>query len=81
MFFSNFNKLGIMAADVTSEAGAKVKTTQHTGLIMWSENGRTYIARASDYIQANGGFYGSYGLEGDWIPYCWDDNLRKMLKV
>ena len=80
MHYTNFNSLGIKSLDVTNEVGGNVKTTSNAGVVMWSENGRTFIASYYAYTKVKP-FYGTWGLEGDPIPYCFDDSVRKALGV
>ena len=83
MFYTNFNNLGIVA-DITYEVGSHVKTTANAGLIMWSEDGHTYIASEKAYRESArpANLCGIHlGLGGDWIPHCWDFEVRKNLGV
>ena len=79
MFYSSFNSLGIKALDVTAEVGGNVKTTSNAELVMWSENGRTFIASYYAYTKVKP-FYGTWSVERN-NPYFFDDSIRKALGV
>ncbi len=80
LFFTNGNTMSILALDVTGEAGANVRTTANAGLVMWSENDHTYVASYDAYTRKTT-FSGVWGLSGDWIPHCWDPQVRRHLGV
>lgn len=78
MIFTNVNTLSVMALDVTNEVGPSVRTTANAGLVMWSENDHTYVASYDAYTSKKP-FCGEWGLCGDFIPHCWDENVRNHL--
>ena len=77
--FTNMNRLRIFAADVTTEVGGNVQITCNAGMVMWSEDGSTYIASTKAYEDAGQVIpdYAYFG--GDGIPYNWDCSVRSRL--
>ena len=79
MLFTNRNTVGVYAADVTSKKGGCVNSTVSSGLIMWSESGRTFVASQKRYEEAGGKIPPSWFNNHDSIPHIWDDGFRRML--